>query len=479
MAYFDLDTVTDTPEQEEERRRRLLGAIVGTPTTSVLQPRTNQPPPALRPGYAPDSMNYDLSVNATNQPKVPPMRNLPSPDAPQIGSPRTPSFFPSPLDSPARPGPPDVRPTREDYPAKPELSGWKKYLGLALSTLSNTPAQSAEGILHGRRDEAERQYQGAVQDWERGQSDEMRQAQIRNIDSEIEARKNPKPDKPGAPHYQTDDEGNLHAISVGPDGKPIDQVVGPNFGKPQTPPKDNKAVAGTIDGKPAWGVQTEKGWIDPQTQQSIPTFKPAPNFAQTGFYEPVQIPVAGGGMAPGAFNKRTGIVSQAPAGQPTAIPRAAQKEIDDSLMVARGMERLERSQGQILQEVEKRGQQGPLGGGPYLNGPESMQFLSNHIAMTFGAVKGARVGRDIIQEHLKARDLDQATEALAQRVLSGGVITYTQAQQMMETAKINRRQAWRQAQDAAQQYGVPDAVKVPADLGGETSGTSKGGFKPF
>lgn len=45
-------------------------------------------------------------------------------------------------------------------------------------------------------------------------------------------------------------------------------------------PKENKAVAGTVAGSPAWGVQTEKGWVDPQTQKPIPNFKPAPNYAQ-------------------------------------------------------------------------------------------------------------------------------------------------------------------------------------------------------
>jgi hypothetical protein len=150
--------------------------------------------------------------------------------------------------------------------------------------------------------------------------------------------------------------------------------------------------------------------------------------------------------------------------QKTPIPKEAQKQIDESLTTARGMDRLEGSQKQILQGVEQRGQKGPLGGGPYLNGPESMQFVANHIAMTFGAVKGARIGRDIIEQHVKARDLDQSTEALAQQVLAGGVITYQQAQQMMGTAKINRQQAWGQAKAAADTYGVSDAVKMPSDL---------------
>jgi len=86
-------------------------------------------------------------------------------------------------------------PTREDFPAKPELSGWKKYLGLGLATLAGS-APLAEGIFHGQRDKAERQYQQASKEWEQEQADKYRAAQTENLRSEAEARRNPKPEKP-------------------------------------------------------------------------------------------------------------------------------------------------------------------------------------------------------------------------------------------------------------------------------------------
>lgn len=447
MAYFDDDTQPVTPEAEAESRRRMLGMLASTGKTSVLGNR-DQP---MQPG----SRGYDLAVGATAQPRTPSPRSV-STDPPNMGQP---SFGAPPfLASSTPPVRPNTMPQRSDYPASPELHGWKKVLGLGLATLAGpqNAGQAAEGILHGQRDKANQLYQQDTQDWERGQGDAARQAQIRNIDSEIQARTN-KPDPA--------DRGEAKTVTVGdkvmqwnPDTKRYDIEVGQ--GKA---PRENKAVAGTSGGKPSWGVQTEKGWVNPQTQQPIPDFQPPPSFAETGLYEPVEVPQAGGGMAPGVFNKRTGTTTPM-SPQRAPIPKEAQKAIDESLTTARGMDRLERAQGQILQGVEKRGQAGPLGGGPYLNGPESMQFVANHIAMTFGSVKGARIGRDIIEQHVKARDLDQSTEAMAQRVLSGGVITYTQAQQMAGTAKINRQQAWKQAQDAATQYGVPDAVKMPGDF---------------
>src|SRR6266581_4237913 len=47
---------------------------------------------------------------------------------------------------------PDVMPTREDFPAKPEVGGWKKILGLGLATLAG-PGMAGpltENILHGQ-----------------------------------------------------------------------------------------------------------------------------------------------------------------------------------------------------------------------------------------------------------------------------------------------------------------------------------------
>jgi hypothetical protein len=48
--------------------------------------------------------------------------------------------------------------------------------------------------------------------------------------------------------------------------------------------KDNKAVSGTMNGSPAWGLQTENGWVDPDTKKPLPGFKP-PQVAQFGQQE--------------------------------------------------------------------------------------------------------------------------------------------------------------------------------------------------
>jgi hypothetical protein len=193
MAYLDADTLVNNPDAEEERRRQMLGLLVGRPRTSILGNRdANQPSSTLAPG----SRDYNLAVGATSQPTIPTPRTVPA-EPPTVGNPSFPSSGPL-GGAPQRPMRPDVMPTREDYPAKPEVGGWKKYLGLGLAALSGprTAGPLAEGILHGQRDRADTQYQGAVQDWEREQTDAARAATTAHTQAETYALGHPKPDKP-------------------------------------------------------------------------------------------------------------------------------------------------------------------------------------------------------------------------------------------------------------------------------------------
>ena len=145
-----------------------------------------------------------------------------------------------------------------------------------------------------------------------------------------------------------------------------------------------------------------------------------------------------------------------------------QKVVDD----ARNIDALEQEQRTILDQVSQPeekggGKRGTFGGGPYLNGPQSMQFLANHMALTVGRIKGARTGKDLIEAHIKARDLDQATEALASRVLSGGVLTYQQAQQMLGTTGVKRASAWQKVRETGQDLNVDTDDYVPTEYGGK------------
>src|SRR5215470_17385009 len=142
MAYFDGFDDEDQGQIDAENKRRFLSALVSAPRQPVLgQP--NQP----------GSREYTLRVGATSQPNLPTPKPGLTPQPPDLGSP---SFPTSPiLGGATKPQPmrPDVMPRREDFQAKPELSGWKKYLGLGLATLAGQNAGPlAEQILHGQRD---------------------------------------------------------------------------------------------------------------------------------------------------------------------------------------------------------------------------------------------------------------------------------------------------------------------------------------
>ena len=227
MAFEDYSRQTGQgqPEDADDNgaRRRMMEFVL----RSALKP-------ALPPAQANDagaSGSSATSVSAMNQPRVPAPRMLPN-EQPTFGTPPIvdrPGGLQPALSRPARP---NVAPQRTDFPTKP-IPTWEKVLGVAAAPFA--PGVTA-AIFQGPERKAERQYREATGDWERGLSDQEREAQIRNIDSEIRARDNPKPEKQ-TPSYHTDDEGHLHAITTGPDGKPVDQIVPGSFGKPTPTPK--------------------------------------------------------------------------------------------------------------------------------------------------------------------------------------------------------------------------------------------------
>jgi len=171
-------------------------------------------------------------------------------------------------------------PQRSDFQAKP-LPTWQKVLGVAAAPFLPNLTQN---ILGGPERRAGQQYRQAAGDWERGQADQARQAQTEHTQAETEAIRNPKL-KPGTDKPENLDR-EAYDYYVGQGMTPakarqqVLQDAADAKAKDPAAPKENKAVSGMVGGQPAWGVQTDKGWVDPQTQKSIPNFKPAPNYAQ-------------------------------------------------------------------------------------------------------------------------------------------------------------------------------------------------------
>lgn len=95
-----------------------------------------------------------------------------------------------------------------------------------------------------------------------------------------------------------------------------------------------------------------------------------------------------------------------------------------------------------------------------------MNILTNHIGMTLGMQKGARITKDIL------REAQQSTPWLANigakfskdGFLSGVTLTKEQMQQMMTLSTAQRSNAWAQAIESARQGGVADKLQIPADV---------------
>ena len=98
-------------------------------------------------------------------------------------------------------------------------------------------------------------------------------------------------------------------------------------------------------------------------------------------------------------------------------------------------------------------------------GAKSVQMLSNHIAGTFGNVKGARITKDLIEKHLGARSISDAGQVAIQRLVNGDQLSNQQWDAFFEMIGRNREESWRSVYDDAQALGRPhDYIAYPTDL---------------
>lgn len=99
-------------------------------------------------------------------------------------------------------------------------------------------------------------------------------------------------------------------------------------------------------------------------------------------------------------------------------------------------------------------------------GAESMVALSQHLATTFGSVKGARITKDMIEEHLGARGISDKALVATQKLTNGDVLSADQWDAFRSLITASRRLAWGNAATQANAIGVNIRSRVPKDLGG-------------
>jgi hypothetical protein len=107
-------------------------------------------------------------------------------------------------------------------------------------------------------------------------------------------------------------------------------------------------------------------------------------------------------------------------------------------------------------------------------GAQSMVALSTHLATTFGNVKGARITKDMIQEHLGARSVSDAATVAIQKLTDGDVLSPAQWSAFHDLIGNSRRLSWQTAATEANRKAIPTNFLPPdlANLGQANSAPS-------
>jgi hypothetical protein len=95
-------------------------------------------------------------------------------------------------------------------------------------------------------------------------------------------------------------------------------------------------------------------------------------------------------------------------------------------------------------------------------GAQSMLALSTHLSTTFGNVKGSRVTKDMIREHLSARSIPDDALAAVQKLTSGDVLSPQQWKAFNSLITDSRSKTWDNAVSQAHYVGLP-ADFLPQD----------------
>jgi hypothetical protein len=98
-------------------------------------------------------------------------------------------------------------------------------------------------------------------------------------------------------------------------------------------------------------------------------------------------------------------------------------------------------------------------------GAGDMLALSQHLATTFGAVKGARVTKDMIQEHVGARSYADSAATAMNHAMTGAKLSDNQWAAFSELIEDTRKRTWGNTIKLAHSVGIPvTSDMVPADV---------------
>lgn len=377
--------------------------------------------------------------------------------------------------------------------------GFLGKFGHALSVITGGPnrrafqemglAKSLQDLLHSQAESGlETAQAGAVPS-----ETSLRQAQTENLEHPNETPLptssgyegyNPKTgattpitDKSGKPLMPYEKPGPLqHIVLQGPDGKPMVGFVDPQRGvtynsdgsiNPNPVPFEKPAaehpVAGILNGAQKFGLYTPNGWVDPDTRQPMAGFQPAPTFAQTGLWQPTEGITQSGQLVPGKLNERSGqFLPNGPGGGPSALPKDVTAELGKELQTAREADKRLRIMEQNAQSAVNGDQQAML------------SLVANHIGMTLGAQKGARINQAVWDEAIKSAPfLQNVTKKFDKDgYLEGVTLSPQQVKQMVDLGQVVRNNQWQQVEQTFSNYGInlaPEAQEKMAPGAGNNA----------
>lgn len=183
-----------------------------------------------------------------------------------------------------------------------------------------------------------------------------------------------------------------------------------------------------------------------------------PSFADTGLFEPVTD--ANGRTV--KFDRRSGNTSpiKGTEGGAPVLSSQQSSELKTAEEDARGADTRLRVMEANLPRAMKGDQQAMV------------SLLSNHIGMTLGMQKGARINQAVWNEAIKSAPWLATVKAKwgADGYLTGVTLTPDQMNQMVELGKERRSAQWQQVHDTMAQFGATDFSHViPKDILGASS----------
>jgi hypothetical protein len=88
-------------------------------------------------------------------------------------------------------------------------------------------------------------------------------------------------------------------------------------------------------------------------------------------------------------------------------------------------------------------------------GAQSMVALSTHLSTTFGQVKGSRITKDMIQEHLHSRSISDDAIVAVNKLINGDKLSPGQWEAFHDLIKTSRNLSWDTAVREADRKHVP------------------------